>query len=524
MAASTTQPSISVLLPPGTAPCTLHVSNPAASLTARTDWDFGDPLGKFNHLAGFNAAHVYDQPGKYTVTLTVTEPGAAPQSSTATIIVDRDTRQRIFISPEGDDSNTGRSPDAPLHTLARAAHLLHDGSDLLLAAGATYALPTSVQISSRDILIDRYGDGPDPILLRIKGNGTSALALETRCDGITIQHLTFDSPYPADPAGPAPKIGIIGIQPRGRNITVRDCKFLNVDDAINANGAPRGLLVQGCTAPLTTGIRGYLIWGQGMDHVYLANQAANSTREHIVRMSGVKRVLVADNDFTNLDRRPADKDDYSKGTIEAHQGSYIYIVHNKVADGTIRVGPLGGANESPDTATEWVVIDGNTVTDTSILAYAGSHHIMIRNNMIRKDKDASITISAPDTFGRISGDFTIINNIAVNNSDAGSFLRVWGKTNGIVLKENSFAAPNLKYGLHGSAAVNVSEDNLSSFLEIAGNTWPADGCFIVGHGADSLRNAEAWGQMKPVQGDTFKDLPIDPTTVPTTQYLHNTPN
>jgi PKD repeat protein len=515
---------MSVLLPPGTAPCTLHVASGAISLTAHYDWDFGDPAGKFNHLTGFNAAHIYDQPGKYTITLTVTEPVAAPQSTTATIIVDADTRNRIYVSPAGDDINPGRSPDAPVRTLTRAAKMMHDGTDLLLIANATYPLAASVQINGRDILIDRYGDGPDPILLRSKGNGTSAIALEARCDGVTIQHLTFDSPYPADPAGPAPKIGIIGIVARGRNITVRDCTFLNLDDAVNANGSPRGLLVQGCSAPLATGLRGYLVWGQGMDHVYLANRAANSTREHIVRLSGVKRVLVAENDFTNLDRRPADKDDYSKGTIEAHQGSDIYIVGNTVADGTIRVGPLGGANESPDTATEWVVIDGNTVKDTSILAYSGSHHIMIRNNMIRHDKDAAITISAPDAFGRTNGDFIIQNNIAVNNSDAGSFLRLWGKANGIVLKDNRFIAPHLKYGLHGTAAVNSSEDDLSSFLEISHNTWPADGCFIVGQGPDALRNAEAWGQMKPVQDDTFTDPPIDATTVPTTQFLHDPGN
>ena len=70
---------MTVLLPPGNAPCTLHVGSATISLTAHYDWDFGDSTAKFNHLTGFNAAHVYDQPGKYTVTLTVTEPPAAQQ-------------------------------------------------------------------------------------------------------------------------------------------------------------------------------------------------------------------------------------------------------------------------------------------------------------------------------------------------------------------------------------------------------------------------------------------------------------
>jgi PKD repeat protein len=520
--AQTTQPRIGILLPPGTAPCPLHVNGltilPAAGtpLTAHYDWDFGDPQSKYNHLNGFNAAHIYDQPGRFTVKLTVTDQAGAIQSAAATIVILPDTRQQLYVSPAGSDANTGRSPDAPLKTLARASRLLHSNTDLLIAAGFIYTLENSAQINGTDILLDRYGEGKDPVLLRNKGHGVSTLGLGPKCNGITIQHITFDSPYPADPTAAAPKIGVSGINAAGRNITVRDCTFLNLDDAINANGSPTGLLVQHCSAPLATGLRGYLVWGQGTDHVYLDNSAANSTREHIVRMSGVKRVLIAENDFTNLDRSKVDKDDYSKGTIECHLGSYIYVTNNKVADGTIRVGPLGSNDEAPTSATDWVVIENNTVSNTSILAYPGSHHIMIRGNTITETQNPAIILSAPAN-GRSLADFIIQNNTATNNSDAGAFLRLWGTVDGVVLKDNTFIAPHLKYGLHGSAAVNVSDNDLSNFTEISHNTWPADGCFIVGHGDNSLRNAEDWAQMKPVQGDKFTD-------VPTTQSLHTSPN
>src|SRR5690242_18733760 len=43
--------------------------------SAQIEWNFHDPKGAYNHLPGFNAAHVYEKPGKYKVTLRVTNKG-----------------------------------------------------------------------------------------------------------------------------------------------------------------------------------------------------------------------------------------------------------------------------------------------------------------------------------------------------------------------------------------------------------------------------------------------------------------
>ena len=69
-----------------TAPATVHVH--AVGLVAEDPhlagyaWDFGDPGGAYNRVSGFNAAHVYDRPGTYTITLTLTEPGRKPRTLT----------------------------------------------------------------------------------------------------------------------------------------------------------------------------------------------------------------------------------------------------------------------------------------------------------------------------------------------------------------------------------------------------------------------------------------------------------
>jgi PKD repeat protein len=514
------RPSFSILLSPGVAPCAIHVNalhfplHAGTPLTARYDWDFGDPGSRFNTLGGFVAAHLYDYPGRYTITLTVTDEAGRKQSASAKIVIAPDRRHRIYLSPEGVDQNTGTSPDAPIRSLARAAKLLKDECEVLFQAGATYEINSAFQVNHQDIVLDRYGNGADPVLMNVKRGPT--ISLQKQDDGVVIQHLIFDSPHPVEANAEAPKVGVDAVAARGRNVVVRGCTFLNIDDGINANGLPQGLLVQDCKAPLATGLRAYLVWGQGQDHVYLGNSAANSTREHIVRMSGLDRVLIAYNDFTNLDRRPADKYDYSKGDIEMHRGSYAYIAHNAVSDGPLRAGPLGLGGEPPTSATDWVVMDGNTLKNTCISVNAGSHHIMIRDNVIHLDHAQAIIIQSPDRAGRISGDITIAHNTAINQSDTGAFIKVWGHAEGITLTNNLFVAPHLKPGTNGTAAVNTAEDDLGSFREISHNVWPlpttftkgtTDGVCVIGH--RGYVNAKAWTAIPQVKDDTFTNVEVD---------------
>jgi len=58
-----------------------------------------------------------------------------------------------------------------------------------------------------------------------------------------------------------------GIFQGGTNITIRNCTFLNLDVGVDENRYPDGVLVQDCSAPLVTGLRGCFIWAQGEDQV-----------------------------------------------------------------------------------------------------------------------------------------------------------------------------------------------------------------------------------------------------------------
>ena len=523
-AASAADRSFQVLLSPGVTPCTVHVNGLTAvppnvnATLCMFDWDFGDPHAPFNTLRGFNAAHCYSHAGSYTIQLTFTDPAGQKRTTSANIVIGRDTRHMIFVAPDGSDMSPGRSPDAPARSLVTVCKKAGDDCEVLLRANCTYPLQGTLLLQGRDILITRYGDGPDPVLVKTKGG--PILATQNKSDGIVIEHLKFTTPNGVQADGQAPKVGTDAIIARGRNITVRDCTFDNVDMAVNGNSSPTGLLVQNCDAPTATSLRSYLVWGQGSDQVYLNNRVANSTREHCIRTSGVSRQLVAFNTLANLDRRPGDKFDTSKGCIEIHQGEYAWIANNTVTDGDIRVGPYGGKGELLTSATDWCVIENNVVNEAPILVQVGAHHVRVRNNLIHADNKQAILIAGPDTFGRISGDLTLTNNTAVNHESNGAFLRIWGKVDGITLSKNLYVAPHLRPGPNGTFIISSQQSDLGDFTDISNNVWPElSGSATAFHfGSTGNRNSKQWATTQPVKGDRFQNVRyVDPTSQPTTQ-------
>src|SRR5437762_1852805 len=101
----------------GMAPFTLHIH--ALDLTLRSgtildahfDWDFGDANGKYNKLTGFNAAHIYENPGQYKVTLHWRDAQGEREPVTLDVNVMPDKRRKIYVADNGSDANAGDSPE-----------------------------------------------------------------------------------------------------------------------------------------------------------------------------------------------------------------------------------------------------------------------------------------------------------------------------------------------------------------------------------------------------------------------------
>lgn len=492
-------------------------------IAARYEWDFGDASSPYNRLVGFNAAHVYDRPGTYTVTLRVFNEAGGIDSDSKTITVGNANRRVIYVSNSGSDSNDGSSSSRPVKSWSKAAALLKtykNDVEVLFHRGDSWTASESLIAAGSNVRIGAYGTGAAPkVIWAGSKNRNSSVRTDPTAKFVTIEGLSFDSIWNStngDQTGMP-----IAVKPSGTAITVRGNEFLNVGFAVNANGKPTGLLVQDNAAPLATGLRDYFIWAAGEQIVALGNTVANVTREHVVRVSQASKLLFSYNHFTNLDRRSVDRYDDAKGALVMQEGSYGYAAHNRIS-GPAGVGPLGKENglTNIDARFRWAVIEANRIENYSFEMKHGAEHTMVRSNVLLVNDGPAILVDGYDgqyRRGVVNAQF--INNTAINNGRKGNFLRLNGSATGLQVVSNLYVAPKLYIGEYGTAAIYVKQNSLESFDRISNNVWPNAQIHWWAHGgvhwvstgttSDGYKTPAQWEAYAQVQGDHYSNVAID---------------
>ncbi len=407
------------------------------ALHAKYEWNFGDAGSKYNTLVGWNAAHAYDKPGTYIVTLRVTNQDGKTATTTTRIDVAAANRRVIYVAANGSDDNSGRSPSGALKTFAKAMTFATSDTEILFRRSDTFTMECGVGISGKNVVIGAYGVGERPVMKYDGPRGyTSVFSVKSTAVDVTIRDVTIDSIHTT---GTGEERMPNGVNASGHNVTVRNVEFLNLGYAVNANGRPTGLLVQDNVAPSTTALRGYLVWAQGQDVSIIGNTVKN-VNGHVVRSSGANRVLIAHNNFSN----PPEHGVY-RGTLSIQRGEYIYVTGNELHDGVFAVGPLGNADGLAGRAdrTNWVVVENNKVWSQVSIEH-GAHHVMVRANTVYQDGRASIKVDDfDDTYGRGVSDVYVLDNIAVNNGSTGEMFSIGDRIDGITVDGNEYFAPKL---------------------------------------------------------------------------------
>ncbi len=475
------------------------------ALSTRYQWDFGDPGTQFNTLTGWNAAHLYSKAGSYTVTLTLTDAAGNQAKTTGVVSIAADTRRKIYVDVDGSDANDGSSPTRAVATLARAAALLTDNSDVLLHAGQTFNVPDSIGLSNKNLLITSYGGTSQPVLRKTDGIGAFIFHLNNSSDSVVIQNLTFDSIYSITTYGDA-KIRASGISVAGTNIAVVGCRFYNVDDGINSAGNPTGMLVQDCY--FGPQIRSYCIWSEGTDHVYIGNTMTNSTQEHLIRSdgNGVTRLLVEDNDLS----RPTQ----DKGSLELRIARWFYVAGNRIAGGTLRAG-MGNATD-----TSWGVIEGNETWNIWLNVRPGVQHLAFRDNVVNWDQGSTLILETQyGTSPREIADVRFDHNTIISTSGTSRFLKLDGPAQDISVTNNLQVAPILVWAGEGAGAVIVEGSDLSSFSQISNNIWPqlsADARMagdnylwpVSGDPVQGYRSNADWARFPQVHNEQYENVDL----------------
>jgi hypothetical protein len=176
------------------------------------EWDFGDGSEIFT---GFNAAHVYENPGTYPVTLTVTDQGGATATATTTItVMARDGRTFYVDAQTGDDANDGLSETTAWRTATYAflgmSNLRYGpGDQILFKRGQTFDLSggqitISWNKTGYGYMFGAFGEGAKPVCQYIDflAAGESKPNFITMNGGgaahITISDLEFRLRNPQD--------------------------------------------------------------------------------------------------------------------------------------------------------------------------------------------------------------------------------------------------------------------------------------------------------------------------------------
>ena len=454
---------------------------------ATFEWDFGDPSsGEKNRVRGFVSAHEYRTPGDYTATLRVTGEDGRVGEATYAVTVTASERLVIHVDAvAGDDANDGGGTGSAVKSVARAMQLLDahgDHAEILFRGGQEHYMNQAITVQHDDVVLGAYGGGGKPTLVWTGplSNNNAMVESYSHTELLSVRGLKFDN-FGVGNDGYGKSLAD-GLRPGGRGTTVSNNVFVNVATAVSGNFNPTGLLVSDNSAPSETGLRAYLVWGQGQQLTVIDNYAVNSTREHIVRAAGdVNGITVAGNDFTNLDRRNADANadqyDTAKGVIVIQHGDHAYVSDNDIT-GPGGVGPLGspdGLATAPNARFDTAVWEYNRHHDGSIVIFEhGAQHVDFRFNTLRVDNSHAIQVDAYDPdFDRAVVDLTIHGNLVVNQGTTGKFAWIFEGTQGLELTGNTYAAVSLQAGAYHTAAILIEAPDLSGFSVIDANTWPA---------------------------------------------------
>ena len=500
-----------------------------SQLTATYNWNFGDYSGgAYNNLTGWNASHIYDNPGTYTISLTVTNDMGLSSTAYTSVTITPSARTTIYVNTWGNDANNGLSANTPIASETRLLQLLNSYGNsnvsVLFARGETFNMPYYLYVEGSNESFGAYGSGNAPVLEKVASpTGDSGIFYMTSsANQIVIENLTFDSPYAA-PANWAPDITATAIFPNGSNITVRNNTFLNLEDAMDCYQGPNGLLVENNSAPLLTGIRGYFVWMNGTNGVVLGNTVVNSTRQHVMRSnySSTEDWLIAGNNFASGDN-PADSGESSKTTINLRQGDHVYIADNTLSDDAVSFGPT---EDMPTSAfVGWIKFDGNTVNNAQVQLHGSVQHAMVSNNLTNLSGIyAQYVITPTDDMGRQMLDVTLSHNTGIATGAESTYIDIEGNSpfGALTIENNLYSNPSLVPGYNLAASVFIAAPNANAVALFSHNVWAAASWqftsvpgavnYIAPAGVLQLNylvTASQWDSMWNVQDDQFRQVSV----------------
>lgn len=404
-------------------------------------WSFGDAeagewsiSGKSkNRASGYVASHVFEQPGTYRVTLSVTDTSGSNHQYYENITVDDPDSiyadKTYFVSQTlGNDANDGLTRSAPFQTIARAMTVLFasDGPRrVLLRRGESWNVAAPISVSNRvgPFTIGTYGTGSAPIVQVQHPN--EGIVLSTSVSDVRLMDLDLRGPLPAA-AGEGVQLGMNSLLLRTRVSNF----YIGVGGhSPNANGNA----VVDCEVVDHQAYAMYYSGGGGNPnpvHLAIMGNRFDHTNQNSLLRTYISRSLWQSNRF----ERSAGSTARLLGNHAPNKSEFVNIADNRF-DSTqpwvLEVGPENDPNgvdgNTIPQVVENVVIERNHFTTgggyVSRFAMLWGSYITVRNNIFDLTGSSWGSALRVDRrgIGPVPVGVRILNNTAYRDDTAPSF-------------------------------------------------------------------------------------------------------
>ncbi|GAO03669.1 PKD domain-containing protein [Anaeromyxobacter sp. PSR-1] len=460
------------------------VYQPADREGAQYAWNFGDPgsgawstSGKSKNTAtGYTAAHVFENPGTYTVTLNIVDTSGTSRSYTQTITVSAFSGTTYYVSAAGNDSSAGTSEAAPLRTVDRAMSVALATSGpvrILFRRGDTFSISSAYGITKPGPgIIGAYGSGNRPVFNVAEMGDTNAFSPRGSGSDWRIMDLDMRGPSTSTATGP------IGpdVSHQGVNMLVLRLRATNWNVGIGWGdwtpiyATPHdGMFVVDSEAP-NAGAYGMYVGGRRI--ALLGNLVTDPGQTHVCRVWQAHKGVISNNSFL----RPGGQ----RHALKLHgpelndgrpETRWVSITDNhfqasSTSQWTVSMGSQSNAAGENDPVSHLVFERNRFTGSPSLVADIESEasYAMIRNNVFDDtlSPDAvSIIWEQRNTGVPAPNDVRIYNNTTyVGASAAGGLLQTNSTATNLRVRNN----------LYGASSVA----NVALLMGAGGAGWAAD--------------------------------------------------
>jgi hypothetical protein len=419
-------------------------------VNANFDWDFDrdgvDPAGKHTVTRGFVAAHVYENPGTYTIQLAVHDRLGATATATQQIVVTPFTGTTYYVATGGSNSAAGTSMSAPLATPEYAiSNKGGPNTRVLLRRGDRFTIAPMTVSKTGPMIVGAYTDPNSPStalpMMYCTASGDGMVNVSNSSDLRFMDfHLRSLCPNPHDGTGTGQRAGTIY-----SNTT--DMLILRVEvDSVNHNGFlsdARNTFIFDCYYH-DYGTYGFFSGDVSRLAIVGLVSRRLGSGQHFIRLQGGSKAFIAYNEDTESSVN------YDGFTIREGT-SQVCLVGNRFSN----VLSVLADNREAGEHDGHFVLDGNTVSDGDIIMRA--NHISFRNNIIR---NGGIGIGTSPIAGSDPMNVTICNN----SFHGTNYEMVFGSSTNVTIKNNVFHTTT-------ADATGMRLDNALSNYQIDNNIY-----------------------------------------------------